>query len=1146
MAKGMGGGIDFPPGSKKSVASITQEGAEDAGGAGNSPEASQERERISALINTFTNDWARAESIFAAFLDRKIKHSELDAYLDRCAEQIDSIDTELKRSGNPLPERSALAALVKDSRKAYARYAKNGKSMLGQQLREQDSLFGDLADANAGIASLNRSLQGVGSALPIEKALEMATRGGIVAEEDTQNERPSDIARRAGVEQETTVIPAPDATGTSGGTRRGTSAGAKGELIRQRGKKKSVTSETVPTAIETDQSGAGEPSAEPAPEGLGDSPDVAVETGSVSSPAKTKRGRVPHKPGSSAVDGFQLSNDGPPSGEPGMDATRAEIVAALNTVTKEALTTEAVAYKDTPELAKARLERQVRKSELREVYVERDKELAGVVEGRKQEYFKALEAFQLKRSMIDAVPERLGLKKAEQNQGDEALKSLKRQWVQARAEQARFRLEAAQLQREERGTEERKSRDTEKVLERFQRRYIVKEAAIKAAEEEATVRASALGARSGNFVEASAKWLKEHPKAMLIASSLGVGFGSAATGIALTAGTLATGGIAMVPVLVAASAGLTMRWMAEDKRVKAEDLERAGGPATEVARLRAAQANLQERSAFTTFSGIGGFLTGLVTSKAQKEARARKQAAILRKDTQGNIGGNTMSIGDLRSEDALQVLTKDLDRAYASIKQMDSIKTTLSTTVGAGIGIGAGALYGEVAHYAADNGADVLQAGTDKVGDVFDSGVDKAKDVFGGKDAPAPAAEPAGALKVEVDKGAPTTGAQTDAAPAEKTVAGADTKAVDASKVDAAPVAAAKVEAAPAAPDGLMAEAVVKPGQGFGEMIVALRGQIPDDVENPSAALKHVLETDANALTRELQVARDGQSLVVHPGDKFIVDNDQNIWYQTAGGKPQLAFENVPVSAEHPLGYDAHDIKGEMRADVIPQAKALGQTVGGAATETPVTTATTEAPQPITVEQSVVGVTVEKNVELQPGLSVPADLNTTPPEEVAAPKAPATEPAPTEAPKAPTEAPRAPAPAPEQAPAAEVVGGAMHPFAQPDAGPLMNPNGVDLNKPQILVNENRYWAMGTSTEDSFNRAAMLSKELAMAPGASSDSSLTNVYFVAKQVNELGVPFFAVKMVYTTPGSDPQIAGPEAGVKIPDLPDASKFTLPTRR
>ena len=167
----------------------------------------------------------------------------------------------------------------------------------------------------------------------------------------------------------------------------------------------------------------------------------------------------------------------------------------------------------------------------------------------------------------------------------------------------------------------------------------------------------------------------------------------------------------------------------------------------------------------------------------------------------------------------------------------------------------------------------------------------------------------------------------------------------------------------------------------------------------------------------------------------------------------------------------------------------------------------------------------------------PENLDTTVPAEAAAP---APEQAPVEVPKA-----TVPESVPAQTPQYEFVGTA-HPFADPDAGPLLNPNGVDLNKPQILVNEGRTWSVGTSTEDSFDRASALSRELAKtAPPGQGAMPATAVYFVARELNALQVPVLVVKMVYTIPGSEPQIAAMEGG-KMPDLPDANKFTLPTKR
>lgn len=925
---------------------------------------------------------------------------------------------------------------------------------------------------------------------------------------------------------------------------------------------------------------------------------------------------------------------------------------------------------DTPRAARARLKEAAAMKEATAAFLtEKYPALKQSEEAAKSAYFAKLAEEQRARTYDDAIAERIGAKRANVDEGTDELKALKREWVQSRGASARARLEHVRNMREVREQDfaaagkatrsdietrqataeiernqanqlkwnamspkeraayakktglsgpklSQRERGTDAVMARFERRYVLKEAVLKATQEEAAFRAKALNTRKGNPAEwALSAYNNLPPAAKLTVSSVFFGLGSVgAIGAMGAVGPVAA--LAMGAMLAGTGAGLGMRIAAEALRANADKDEKAGKHTQEIRKIRNIQAGLERGASWTSFAGWGGMLGGGLTKMFQKKARAQAEQNLMKRDSVGNVQVKV----DWNDTEALAALARDYDKAQAILARENKF-VGYGASVGGVVGsIGGGAAVGwGIAHQdeivqgvsgLAKDASPFVSTGADKVGDFFDAGVEKVKDIkdiFDGKDAPA--VDSAGKLKVEVDDGASASAGKTDASPTAKEPAaagaeakadaGADTKAAGAAtspaekvaadtaktdtvasdKTDAAAAAAARVErtvggaqgpvvegvAQPGTPEGLLTGATIhSPGEGFGEMIQDLkenfREQLGATIDKPSPALEYVLSSNPNAVTHAIGAADGGQSLTMQIGDQFAIDENQNIWFQPTGGEPHLVIENVPVSAEHPDGFVVHklDTTGEMRVDgVVHAPKVVAESAPVApssasdvvisqgnedVTVGDVTVSQSggiaEGVGDVTVPEQLVDTSVDTGEGIKP-LVQPENLDTTVPAEVAAP-APE---------QSPVEAPKAAAPVaeqvPVQAPKFEMVGTA-HPFADPDAGPLLNPNGVDLNKPQILLNENRYWALGTSTEDSFERASALSAELAKQPGAAADSSLTNVYFVAREFNKLGVPYDVVKLVYTLPGSDPQIAGPEAPARMPDLPDAEKFKFPTKR
>ncbi len=784
----------------------------------------------------------------------------------------------------------------------------------------------------------------------------------------------------------------------------------------------------------------------------------------------------------------------------------------------------------------------------------------------KEAYFTALRAYQRSRSLKDAGAERLGFKKTKENEGPANLQALKRGWLEARMEVAKARLEAVVREREARGAldpEHRgpvgkgrlnmRERDTDAVLARFQRRYVIRDAVMGATAEETKMRAEALSSRDRNLVEWTFKaydGLPEGVKDFVTQVGLGVGVVGVSAG---AAGLFAAGGIgaaAFAPILFAAGLGLKWRADALGLKKKADRGEAAGRPSEEVQRLRAAQQSLQKKAQFTTFSGVMGWLTGKVTKGLQEETRTKAEADISRRDEAGNIG--SVGVGDLRNADQFEALAKSLERAYASVKQADAQLMT-ATTVGSVVGgIAVGAGYG---------------AGVHGVDSMFhhDAPVVATSDhppatpaVTGGNEHP-PAAVPGGA----------------EAAPA-------------------APAAAPEAvsSAHPTEPEGLLVGATIhRPGEGFGEMIQEFKHNFHEQlsvIDKPSPALAHVLNSNPNDLTHELLVAKDGMSLTMQPGDQLIADDNQNIWFQRVGGEPQLVYENDPTA---PDGFIKHEIHGHMQTDAVrPEAptlevaRAVAPEGGASAPEDP-SAALNRAqlggnpiPETLTARTDYADgagintLTPPESLDTS-GLQFtehPTEAPVAPPAQPQAPEAvPASAPAPTAQPiatpetapaahpavapeaAAPAPAPEAapaPAPVPEQAPVAptapETVSTGPHPFASPDAPPLLNENGVNLNKPQVLLNEGRWWAHGTNVDDSYERAVAQSTALARA------GEPNNVYFVVPDTDVTGRDTLSVRMVFTPPdGSNAQIAPYGEGLStnaqftMPPLPNDADYKLP---
>lgn len=416
-------------------------------------------------------------------------------------------------------------------------------------------------------------------------------------------------------------------------------------------------------------------------------------------------------------------------------------------------------------------------------------------------------------------------------------------------------------------------------------------------------------------------------------------------------------------------------------------------------------------------------------------------------------------------------------------------------------------------------------------------------------------------------------------------ISGADTgtsSALDASK-DA-------VASSSSQPEGLLVGATIHhQGEGFGEMIQEMKrnfhAQLPT-VDSLSPALAHVLNSNPNDLTHEILVAKDGSSLTMHTGDQFVADENQNIWFQPQGGEPQLVFENDPTA---PGGFVHHDITGHMQVDGGVHHTASGTEQAATHHETP---RVAEAQTPVAHPETPDEVTARLNTEGRMGHPIappeaPSDIDTpvsqddvastgdtpvhhdapeaapTPAPEQAQPVPPATAELPST--ETPEQAPETGTPSayasqegtpttttssaePAYTPESVITpaSGVEHPFAVLGATPDLNQNGVDLNQPQILLNEGRWFAHGTDNSDSYDRAVAFSQEL------SKTTNDSNVYFVTKEYDVFGREYLAVRMVFTPPGGGvsqmaPYAEGlnPSAQFVMPPLPKDADYQLPPK-
>jgi|CXWL01.1.fsa_nt_gi hypothetical protein len=152
-------------------------------------------------------------------------------------------------------------------------------------------------------------------------------------------------------------------------------------------------------------------------------------------------------------------------------------------------------------------------------------------------------------------------------------------------------------------------------------------------------------------------------------------------------------------------------------------------------------------------------------------------------------------------------------------------------------------------------------------------------------------------------------------------------------------------------PEGLMAGGVVDvPGEGtdsaFRDLQKQFNSNFPDGYKDPSPALKHLLETNPHTLSREMGEVVYGQNgMITQMGDKFFIDEKENVWFQRIGEEPKILIENNPAV---PNGYVIHDLKtGE-----ILEGKVIADAPSSPKTTEPTQTPKGSTPSPASEDQS--------------------------------------------------------------------------------------------------------------------------------------------------------------------------------------------------
>ncbi len=343
----------------------------------------------------------------------------------------------------------------------------------------------------------------------------------------------------------------------------------------------------------------------------------------------------------------------------------------------------------------------------------------------------------------------------------------------------------------------------------------------------------------------------------------------------------------------------------------------------------------------------------------------------------------------------------------------------------------------------------------------------------------------------------------------------------------------------------------IEPGQGMDKLFVELRDHYKEIYPDPNAAsvppgIRHILNAHSgDELSREFGfINGENGSYVMKAGDSLGFDAKGNLVFTPhADGSQSVELLHQGSGTPHHL--TAAEQEGHFEthtrtsiAATHPDTHSTSAVSAPDNREAMLNRLQTAHPSEPVSHEEVIASTHQPDHEVlrpfgAPHLSEhPQDLSSVESSAVASPATPETTLSPeTHAPEAVPQAPTEAAPVVHAVPESST----SHAFAEPGAASVLNPHGVDLNKPQLLLNHGLKFAHGIDTEDSFSRAYEESLRLSKIPGAD-----THVYFVARDFDALGNPYLAVRMVFAPPdGSLPQVAPYGEGVSL-----SPEFTMPS--
>lgn len=534
------------------------------------------------------------------------------------------------------------------------------------------------------------------------------------------------------------------------------------------------------------------------------------------------------------------------------------------------------------------------KEEKNEAFYAEEARLTQEANDAKQAYFSAVRRFQRDRSFESVVKERVGISAGSVDEGGERFHELKKAWITARVARDRYRLESIESRREGRGGEERESRSAEDVRRRFERRYLRKEV-LTSIREEQDNRMKALTKRDSNLVEAAVnRYMSLPPELRRTISVVGLGtaaFGAGAAVVAgagaaafLSAGLVATSGIGAIHQIRAASDAkkaekIGERLNAPGSRIGYAEAQRLS---KEQARLQARAQERSQKASFMSFSGAAGWLASKFTRGLQKESREQAQSDIADAFSIDNRTGK--EVVDITDADALLRASNTIGAARFKLSQADAQVSTVRTAAGYAGSFAGGAAAGGI-----------VNAGEHAYHHVMDS-----------------------------NHQAPDAGDITTHESVRQTASDTVPESLRVEEAPDTASVASETTTAPQGPEGIVRDVSIGKGEGFSTLF----GDIRESGFNGTTAVgSRLLDSNLSLGDLSEQVGayhpETGESMIMYEGDRFVIDEHENVWFLREGDEPRLVLENDPSA---PGGLRVHELSGyEMQGSVpapAPSAEA--------------------------------------------------------------------------------------------------------------------------------------------------------------------------------------------------------------------------------